>query len=83
MKGNMTSEELIKGYELTEDEDFWRESRSGKLCLKHSSHQKIARKEGFRIKEMRPISSTEDLVRLLVIMVATGVDKEGKMGRSW
>ena len=68
----MTTNEIIKKYELKKDKDCWIEKRSGKLCLLHSAHQKIAFKESLRVEDIKPLNSTETLVRFLVIMVRLG-----------
>lgn len=72
----MTTEEIMKEYELKKDVDCWVHKQSKKLCLLHTAHQKIAHKEGFKVEEIKPLNSTETLVRFIIVMVRLGKVEE-------
>ena len=54
--------------------DFWKHEQSGQWILTHDACEKIAVMENIRLHEIKPLNSSDTLVRFLISMVKVGED---------
>ena len=63
----MTIQELSKKYDLVKD-DYWFHKPSNQWIIKHDAVEKIATKEGIKLREIETLNSDVDLVRFVITM---------------